>query len=227
MRKIAFENIKRKKQGLKKKEYSPKKRKRAFMEAYTSTIKIIKYLTKIAPVYIIFGNVEISNSETKKMSKEIELPLPFLTNDLKNIKKVKIINNKIANHQGIKIGGLNYFIDTNWIKDFKPSDFKEKLIKAKKETKKAQSILKKFKNVNILVCHQPPYGILDKVTAKFAPKHWQKKHAGSKTILKYIQNHQPQYVFCGHIHEGKGMKKIGKTKVYNLGIAGHKIVNIN
>ena len=69
-----------------------------------------------------------------------------------------------------------------------------------------------------------PYKILDKVAAKFAPKNWQGKYAGSKTILKYIKNKSPKYVFCGHIHEGKGIKKIGKTQVYNLGSGEYKIL---
>ncbi len=42
MRKMAFENIERKKQGLPEKEYSPTQEKKSFMEAYTSTIKVTK-----------------------------------------------------------------------------------------------------------------------------------------------------------------------------------------
>ncbi len=98
--------------------------------------------------------------------------------------------------------------------------------RAKKQTEKAKSVLTRFERVDILVCHQPPYGVLDKVTAKFAPKHWQGKHAGSETIRRYIERKQPLYVFCGHIHEGEGMKRIGKTEVYNLGVCGYKVVSL-
>ena len=45
-------------------------------------------------------------------------------------------------------------------------------------------------------------------------------------MLDYIKKYQPKYVFCGHIHEGEGKAKIGKTEVYNLGVAGHKIINL-
>jgi len=76
------------------------------------------------------------------------------------------------------------------------------------------------------LCHQPPYGVLDKVTARFAPPAWRGKHAGSKSILKYIKAKQPKYVFCGHIHEGKGMQRVGKTEVYNLGCGGYKIIEV-
>jgi len=98
---------------------------------------------------------------------------------------------------------------------------------ARKQTKKAQRILTRFgSELDILICHQPPYGILDRVTFPGAPKHWRGKHAGSKVILKYIQKYQPKYVFCGHIHEGKGKKKIGKTEIYNLGVADHIIIEV-
>jgi Icc-related predicted phosphoesterase len=225
-RKIAFENINRQKQGLPKKEFTSSQKKKAFMQAYTSSINVVKYLSRFAPVYTIYGNVENNNSETRRYSKEIDLPLPFLTDDLNSLKNVKVLNNRLINFNGVRIGGLQYFIDTNWVKDFKPKDYQKRMQGAKKETDKAKQVLKWFEEIDILVCHQPPYGTLDKVTAKFAPAHWQGKHAGSKAIADYIQRKQPKYVFCGHIHEGEGMKKIGRTEVYNLGVCGYKLVNI-
>ena len=64
------------------------------------------------------------------------------------------------------------------------------------------------------------------MTAKFAPKDWKGKNAGSKEILKYIKSKKPKYVFCGHIHEAEKKKKIGGTEVYNLGNCKHKIFEI-
>ncbi len=224
MRKMAFNNVEREKRGIPKKEYSPKQKKKAFMEAYNSSLNIVRYLAKFAPVLIIYGSVEKSNQETKEISKEIGLKLPLLTNNLNKIKNVKVINNKKISFKGLIIGGLAYFIDTNWIKDFRPEEYKKEMKNAKKDTEKAKRILKWFGRVDILLHHQPPYKYLDKVTAEFAPKHWRGKHAGSKVILDYIKRKQPSYTFCGHIHEGEGKKKIGKTIVYNLGVGGYKII---
>lgn len=226
MRKMAFANIERKKKGLSEVEYPPKQQKKAFMEAYNSTIEIVKHLSRFAPVFIIYGNVESSNSETKKASKEIGLKLPYLTDKLNSMKNVRIINNRIANFKGIRIGGLQYFIDTCWVREFKPEDYKKSLKKAKKGTDKAKRILKKFKDLDILISHQPPYRILDKV-GKPAPKHWRGKHAGSQVILNYIKRKQPRYAFCAHIHEGKGKKKLGKTNIQNVGYNGdYALLNI-
>jgi len=225
MRKMAFENVERQKQGLEKKEFSPTQRKRAFFEAYTSSMKVVKYLARFAPVYTIYGNVEISNAETRKTSKEIGFSLPFLTNDLSKINGVRVINDRLVSFNGVRIGGLQYFVDTNWVQDFKPKDYRKRMKKAKRQTDKARKVLGRFGEVDILVHHQPPYGFLDKV-GSMAPKHWQGKYVGSKLILDYIKRKQPRYAFCGHVHEGEGMEKIGRTKVYNLGIGGYKLITL-
>ena len=202
------------------KEYTPKQEQRAFMQAYNSTMRLMKYFSKFAPVYTVFGNVETNNADTRKMSKKIGIDLPLLANDLNAMDNVRVINNRIANFNGIRIGGLEYFTDISWVREFKPEDYSDRLKEAKKETKKAKRILGNFKNLDILLCHNPAYGVLDRVNFPGAPKHWQNKHAGSKVILDYVKKKQPRYVFCGHIHEAKGKKKIGKTQVYNVGVAG-------
>lgn len=225
-RKMAFGNIEREKLGLPEIEYSSAQRKKAYMEIYDSAINLVRYLAKYAPVYTIFGNVEMSNSEVKKQSREIGLKLPLLKDGLEKIPGVRIINNRIANFEGVRIGGLEYFIDTSWVKEFKPGDYSDKMREAKRESDKARKVLGNFGDVEILLCHQPPYGILDKVAFKGAPKHWIGKHAGSKVVLDYVQRKQPRYVFCGHIHEQKGARKIGKSEVCNLGVCGWKIVDI-
>ena len=216
---IAFEDLRRRQQGLPEKEHSLIKKKRAFMESYNTSFDVIKYLAKFAPVYTIFGNVESSNDDTRRKSKELGVKLPFLANDLNALDNVRVINNRITNFNGIRIGGLGYFTDTGWVRDFDPTN-KRRMRRAKRETEKAKRILNRFGNVDILLCHQPPYGILDEVTYKLAPKDWKGKHAGSKVILSYMKKEHPRYVVCGHIHEGKGRKKIGDTEVINSGVAG-------
>ena len=224
MRKMAFENINRTKQGLPEKEYTPKQKQAAFMQAYNSTINLMKYYSRFAPVYTIFGNVETSNADTRRLSDKIGIKLPLLANNLNSMENVRVINNRVANFNGIRIGGLEYFVDVSWIKEFKPEDYKERLREAKKETDKARRVLKNFNDLDILLCHQPAYGVLDRVNFPGAPKHWQNKHAGSKVILNYIKQKQPRYAFFGHIHEAKGKKRIGRTEAYNVGVAGDYVL---
>jgi Icc-related predicted phosphoesterase len=67
----------------------------------------------------------------------------------------------------------------------------------------------------VLVCHAPPYGTaLDQIR--------QGTHAGSTAVLKFIETFQPQYFFCGHIHEAAGQHvKIGETDARNIGKTGY------
>ncbi len=63
----------------------------------------------------------------------------------------------------------------------------------------------------VLVCHAPPRDTaLDQVQSGV--------HAGSTAVREFIEKHQPQYFFCGHIHEAEGVEiQMGRTRARNLG----------
>jgi Icc-related predicted phosphoesterase len=227
-RKRFFENVKRKKEGLPKLEYTAKEKKEDYLEIHNSTLNVLKYLSKKADVYMIAGNVGIASvSDTKKENEKYDLNLPSTISEINKLKNAHLIKNYLRNLNNLKVGFLEYFVDTSWVKEFKPKDYDKSMRSAKKQTEKAEKILERFgRNLDILVCHQPPYGYLDKVNFPGVPESWKWKHAGSKAILDYIKKYQPKYVFCGHIHEGEGKAKIGETEVYNLGVAGYKIIDI-
>lgn len=224
MREMAFENYKRKEKGLDEIQYSLEEEKEAIMETFDSSVEIVTYLSQFAPVKTIYGNVETPITVVQKLSQKMNQNLPYLSHKLNKL-GIDVFNNRIRRIGNIKIGGLRYFIDTNWVEDF-DSKNKQRMIQSQKYTLKAQKILHWFNKLDILVCHQPPYGFLDKVNFKDAPKHWQGKNAGSKLILDYIEKQQPKYVFCGHIHEGEGEVTIGNSQIFNLGQGGYKIIEI-
>ena len=227
-----FENVKRRKEGLPELKYDGRFSKLVYAEIYNSTLDILRYFSKKIPTYSIFGNVGtdmVRDSEVKKDEKKYGIKLPYLRSGLDKLKNFHSVKNRVRNISGLRIGFLEYFDDVCWYKEYNNNNNNnnKKIKKAKKETEKAKKILKNFKDLDILVCHQPPYGYLDKTNNPSAPKEWKGKHAGSKVILDYVKRHQPKYVFCGHIHEAEGKAKIGKTEVYNLGVAGHKIIELN
>jgi len=67
----------------------------------------------------------------------------------------------------------------------------------------------------VLICHAPPHGTaLDRVRDGL--------HAGSRSVREFVDEHQPEYLFCGHIHEAEGVQAaIGKTKAINVGKRGY------
>lgn len=220
-RKRFFENVERKKKGLPEIEDTPAFDKKCADEIYYSSMNVLKYLHKFAPIYFIYGNIEPYDGRRPSKNRKT----PWLPREIRKLKNVRTLNNRVINFNGIRIGGLEYFIDVNWVEEFKPTDYKERMKTAKRQTGKKKKTLKWFHKVDILIHHQPPYGILDKV-GPHAPKHWRGKKAGSKIILDYIKEKQPKFAFCGHIHEGEGFKKVGKTEVYNLGVCGWKVIEL-
>lgn len=66
----------------------------------------------------------------------------------------------------------------------------------------------------VLLAHVPPRGTrLDRTYF------W--THAGSATVRSFIERVQPALVFCGHIHEGRGIEKLGSTTICNCGFGAH------
>ncbi len=67
----------------------------------------------------------------------------------------------------------------------------------------------------VLICHAPPHHTaLDCVRDGL--------HAGSRSVREFVDRYQPEYLFCGHIHEAEGTyAEIGRTKAINVGKQGY------
>jgi Icc-related predicted phosphoesterase len=67
----------------------------------------------------------------------------------------------------------------------------------------------------ILICHSPPYGTtLDRIRPGL--------NAGSRSVGEFVNRYQPEYFFCGHIHEAAGVREqIGRTFAMNVGKRGY------
>ena len=62
----------------------------------------------------------------------------------------------------------------------------------------------------VLVSHQPPKNtICDRAHGGV--------HVGSSAVRQFIEDAQPVFVLTGHIHEGRGVDRIGNTIVVNPG----------
>ncbi|WP_027720696.1 metallophosphoesterase [Maridesulfovibrio zosterae] len=73
----------------------------------------------------------------------------------------------------------------------------------------------------ILAVHDSPYNTsLDMLSNGM--------HVGSKSVRTFIETHQPDIVISGHIHESRGEDSIGKSRIFNPGMAsGGGYVQIN
>lgn len=66
----------------------------------------------------------------------------------------------------------------------------------------------------IVVAHSPP------INTKLDIAHFG-GHVGSPSLRHFIEQNQPSVVFCGHIHEARGIDYIGDTVAVNTGPARH------
>jgi len=86
------------------------------------------------------------------------------------------------------------------------------------ESEAASILDEAYRNVKegrlILVSHCPPKDTsLDRTFSGV--------HAGSLSVRRFIEKAQPILVICAHIHEGRGVDQIGKTRLVNTGAAFH------
>jgi Icc-related predicted phosphoesterase len=144
---------------------------------------------------------------------------------LKN-KNIKLIDYSAKEFNGfIFIGGRGHSF---------PGKVKSKAFRKHKQI--LENLFKKYQEENrerriILLYHNSPYNTkLDKITLKDAHKKVKGKHYGSKMSRKIIDKYQPVLSLSGHIEEGFGMQRLGKTICVNTGSIHHgkgSIIGIN
>jgi Icc-related predicted phosphoesterase len=108
---------------------------------------------------------------------------------------------------GYTVGGLGYSNPTPFNT---PGEYSETELAAR---------LAKFDGDGpmVMICHCPPKGTkLDRAA--------EGRHFGSPSVLDFIQRRQPEYFFCGHIHEAAGAQdRIGNTQGWNVGKRGYTL----
>jgi Icc-related predicted phosphoesterase len=106
---------------------------------------------------------------------------------------------------GVHVCGLGYSSPTPFDT---PGEYSEKEIASRLEPFRELKPL-------VLICHAPPLNTaLDQIKSGL--------HAGSKAVHEFIESVQPEYFFCGHIHEAEGqVTHIGVTRCRNVGKKGY------
>jgi Icc-related predicted phosphoesterase len=72
--------------------------------------------------------------------------------------------------------------------------------------------------IKILVSHSPPKGTLDQTSGGI--------NAGSEAVRDFLNENKVSLVICGHIHEAKGVGKVGAAEVVNTGPASYGFVSV-
>jgi hypothetical protein len=86
-----------------------------------------------------------------------------------------------------------------------------------------EALVSKVKKLewSIFNFHAPPYGfaldLAPVLTKDLIQAMDRKEHVGSKAVAKMIQKYQPFLSLHGHIHESRGIQKVGRTTMINPG----------
>ncbi|MBS3091003.1 metallophosphoesterase [Candidatus Pacearchaeota archaeon] len=185
--------------------------------------KVLKELNKFnIPVFTVLGNVDYPDSSDVM---DEELPKNFwkweysrkaqFANRLRKYKNIRRIDYTFAKFRDfVFIGARGHsFPGRPGSKAFK------------KHKKILEKLFKKFKKENkskkvIFISHNVPFRTkLDIITDRKANKLVRSKHAGSKLIRKIIDKYHPILHLAGHVHEGRGFQKLGRTLCINCGDA--------
>jgi Icc-related predicted phosphoesterase len=67
---------------------------------------------------------------------------------------------------------------------------------------------------DVLITHCPPYG--------YGDMNAQKERLGDKELLEMIRRVRPRLCVYGHIHEGYGKRKVGRTSLWNVSVCNEK-----
>lgn len=75
-----------------------------------------------------------------------------------------------------------------------------------------------YAKIKILVSHSPPRGAVDQTSGGV--------NAGSEAIRDFLKENEVSLAVCGHIHEAKGVGKVGATIVVNNGPSSYGYTSI-
>jgi Icc-related predicted phosphoesterase len=216
--------------------YNEKKMKRLEAESFRVGKEILKYLDGFdKPIFLVPGNWDQSWGESmiKNMNKSdynyIKTWLDRLNGDGVNPKLLKGLKNvcdcQFKVREFLEINFIGYGLSNNLenpLRHKKRSFSKVELVKLKFAYKKLIDRLissygdKKNRLPCIFISHNTPYKTkLDVIKDKNSYAY--KKHLGSSVARLFCLRKKPVLCLCGHIHEGRGKCKLGKTLVVNPG----------
>lgn len=212
-----------------------KKHKALVMKDLKKTEMALKALDRLqVPVFTVLGNTDyppddVSDSYNKRKSKipKWDTKEPFLAvlKKYRNIKRFDYSFLKFGNYVFIGMRGHSF-----------PGRVKSKAFR--KHKKILEELFRKFRKENeqgrvIFVSHNIAYNTkLDEISTialKFAEKSYQRndkrrklgrgKHWGSKMARRIVYQYHPFLHIGGHIHEGMGKQKLGRSWLVNPGSA--------
>ena len=175
------------------------------------------------PVFLIFGNGDDEWYYYKfgKTKFSIKKSNKNFLRKLKNIKDITYGNAKFNKINLTGFGGymdIDSFFDREEWSETDCVAYIRRILRRKRSERDLFERLRGVKGRKIFIFHYPPKGIFDIIKSeKKNPMNG--KSAGIDFFRKAVEKYKPELVICGHMHEYRGIKKIGRSLVVNPGDA--------
>ena len=205
--------------------FGKEKLKRIVKKDFEAAKKVLKELDGLKKKgVIVFGNGD-DEWYSYPFGQKIMHAKKRNKNVIRKLKNLKDINYGSTKLKGISFVGFGGYMDIDSYfnkNEFKDAEDKDSLnrrkMRRKKSKNKFESLIKKSKLPSIFVFHYPPQGVFDIIRDK-KDNPMNGKSAGIGFFTEAIKKHKPLAVFCGHMHEYRGMKKLHGIPVINPGDA--------
>jgi len=183
--------------------------KKKIREMMIKKIKISKIVLKKLnqlniPVFMVYGNHDITSEEIKKYGMNFK----GIGHIVKNYRNIKLLKNRRIRFNGLLIlgqSGYRGYVDKKNISN----------TSSKKQKKKLNKLVKGVRGDFIFLTHDVPFGKLDKIRNKESPLNGER--IGDEFYLEFDKKYKPMFHICGHMHENQGKAKINRTVVVNSG----------
>jgi Icc-related predicted phosphoesterase len=195
-----------------------KRARKLIRESFNDGRKVLKSLDALGiPVLIVPGNADLARKEDLLVR---ECNFLDMTKGLKNVVNV---NGRIASIGDNDVIGYGIASGPEYPKYKDLERMCHKIRKLKTDyTKTFNTLSKLFKKSTkdkILLSHNTPFRTkLDLVAHKESPRYGY--HYGSVIVREIVKKYNPILSIGGHMHEGRGTDRIGKTLAVNPGY-GH------
>jgi Icc-related predicted phosphoesterase len=163
-----------------------------------------RYENKFDQIIYVPGNHDLSFDDPEKVDKMVEI--------LEEVPNVKVLINELFVYDGVKIYGSPItppFMNWAFMKNDEDSQ---------------GHWYSTPTNIDILVTHGPPQGILDRC---FDHATYEDKHVGCKHLLSRVLDIKPKLHIFGHIHEGYGIEENEFTTFINASIKDENYNPVN
>jgi Icc-related predicted phosphoesterase len=171
---------------------------------------VLKKLNSLGvPVVLVYGNGDQTNLSPYKEN----IVISKIEDIVKKLENLKLIDYNLISFGDYDVFGFGCKYSRNPSK-VKDKFLKKHLIKVINEERKQLQKIKKLRKT-ILLVHEPPFKILDKIRDPQSVRYGQ--HIGDEILAQFLKEKQPLLCVCGHVHENQGKEKVGKTIVVNPG----------